>query len=249
MVKIETVYSTVFMLMLILSIPIMFLHIIMSVFGIYIHIFVLFIGSTIMFVFFVYGPFILITQYSGKKYMDKYPKSPNFKENQNHHALLLLISQNTDDSLPCGLSVLIKGLLKKNCNFKIYYCNNCNDVKKVLKNQYATDIWIFGHGWRGGLGFKNKRTLKERIYRVNKGELLEYDGLNESIDEYPKKRFIAQLHCNNKKSKKCNVPLPEILLIDPSDHRNSFVSSFILDPMSIYLTLKFKLQKRIKSEY
>lgn len=247
MVKIENTYSVIPFLLIILAFPIMAINAVLFFFGIYIPILFLYLGLVIPFSIFLYAPFIMLTCHFGKKYMSQYPESPRFRDNTNHHSIILLNSEFIDDTLPCGLSVLVKAFLKKKCNFKIYNCYNVNDVKEVLKNKYASDIWIFGHGWRGGLGFKSKRTLKERIYHKNKGECLEYIQINKTINEYPKKRFIAQLHCNNKKSKKCNTSLPEILLIEPSDYLNSFVSSFVMDPFSIYCILKFKLIKRIKN--
>lgn len=247
MVKIETTYSIILTLSLFFSIPVMLISFVLFLLGIDVQIIVPIFGFLFFLLIFFYFPFIFITQNRGKKYMEKNPASLDFNENQLHHALILLISQLPDDSIACGLSVLIKSLLKKNCNFKLYYCHNCEEVKNVLKNKYTSDIWIFGHGWRGGLGFKNKQTLKEWIFRENKGECLDYNEILQDISEYPKKRFIAQLHCNYKNSKRCNISLPEILLIDSSDYRNSFVSSFLMDPLSIYLTLKFRLQKRIKS--
>ena len=88
--------------------------------------------------------------------------------------------------------------------------------------------------------------MRRFFFWKSKGESLEYNEISKNIDDYPKKRFIAQLHCNPKNSKRCNISLPEILLIDPSDYKNSFVSSFYMDPLSICVTLRFKLVKRIK---
>ncbi len=141
---------------------------VLAYFGIYISILFLYLGLAIPFLLLIFTPFLLVTSHLGKIYVCKYPQSPGFNENTDHHSIIILNSELDDNTLFCGISILIKVFLKIKCSFKIYNCYNVNDVKEVLKNKYATDIWIIGHGWRGGLGFKKKRSLNEKVFFLEK---------------------------------------------------------------------------------
>lgn len=97
-----------------------------------------------------------------------------------------------------GIDLLIEHFLKNKMPYKVYHCHNPEEFKVVLKNKKATRLWIFGHGCRHCLGFS--------------GLAVTYC----EVKDYPKKEYIAQLHCNPGAGKS----LAEYLVKNP---KNRFV--------------------------
>ncbi|MDD5189147.1 MAG: hypothetical protein PHF57_13155, partial [Methanoregula sp.] len=68
---------------------------------------------------------------------------------QDHDAFVIIHSMGVYFLGYAGFDILINYFTSERYAFKIYHCYNPEDFKKVLKNERAKYIWIFGHGWRG----------------------------------------------------------------------------------------------------
>lgn len=151
-----------------------------------------------------------------------------------HDAFIFVYSVGSDGIIP-GLDNLICTFKTKKYPFKIYHCYNPEDFKAVLANENAKYLWIFGHGWRGGISFKWEPSIRDIIHlNVKKQTNFRYSDLIEDFQSlYPSKNFIAQFHCNHvDKTDPSNTSLPEILMdgsVIPemyyvSDHKNNIFS-------------------------
>ncbi len=94
-----------------------------------------------------------------------------------------------------GIDLITEFLLRKNIQFNIYECDSPHSAEDIISNPNINGLIIFGHGSKCSLSF----------------------GLNGYLDycevrNAPKKRIIAQLHCNS--SEKCKCSLADYLL-DP----------------------------------
>jgi hypothetical protein len=78
-----------------------------------------------------------------------------------------------------GFPKLITYFQKNNLPYMIYNCYEPEDLKIVVNNLNAQFLWIFGHGFRGGLNFGAGRNQY-------------YSELKDA----PRKQFIGQFHCN-----------------------------------------------------
>jgi len=246
MVKIEKVYDVKFFFFII---PFLLLLSILNVF--------MFLKGTILLA--ILFPFLLLLGYlfvycglssyyskKGRILVKNIINCQNQSSDENHNAIILLNSEINTSSFWGGIDVLINAFGKKECKYRIYCCNSIGDVDTILKNPHATSIWLFGHGWRGGFSLYKKKNLIEYITLKEKVERSSYIDLIKKTDEYPKKEFIAQFHCNHTSKNRSNISLPELLLIDSSDYRNSYVSNYKMTPFSTVLALKNKVIDRIK---
>ncbi len=109
-------------------------------------------------------------------------KNSEFGSNKNHIAIVLCNNYMPERILSYreDLPKLIKFFKKKNWSYKIYFKADKKELRKIIDNPYATIIYILGHGQRHGV-------------KVNPKELVYYCEFYKS----PKKKFIAQLHCNH----------------------------------------------------
>ena len=104
-----------------------------------------------------------------------------------------------------GISHLAEGFFKiKKEPYRIYCCFTKNEVEKVITNPQAINLWIFGHGSRGGVD-------------VADGPFY-YDSLAER--DIPKKGYIQQYHCNCWINEHDNTSLVD-LLVDENDRKRS----------------------------
>lgn len=216
--------------------------------------------------------YAIIPRYSEKLVnslvMLKYPS--DLDENQQFHAAFIINRSHDLKNLEyVGLDNLIKGFARLGYPFKIYHCRNEDEFKTVLKNKRAKYIWVFGHGWRGGVGWKEKQSIFEWIRCKGKESMFAYSNIHQEDEEYPKKAFIAQFHCNHElpiKSfiarhiRRCkpsgiisNIPLICILLERPFDESKYFISTGYLNaPSTWYFTrqlvkeISFR-EKRVES--
>ncbi|MCK9591648.1 MAG: hypothetical protein M0Q91_06540 [Methanoregula sp.] len=123
-----------------------------------------------------------------------------------------------------GMDHLISHYIRNRIPFKIYHCYNPAEFLEVLRNDKTKYIWIFGHGWRGGITFKWRKTIREFFSNKPKKTLFAYAKIRENLDQFPKKSFIGQFHCNHlDNSYPSNESLVEIL-------------SDSLDPLHYYIT-------------
>ncbi|MDV0441729.1 hypothetical protein [Methanorbis furvi] len=104
-----------------------------------------------------------------------------------------------------GISPLAEGFFKsKKEPYRIYFCFTKNEVARVIEDSNVINLWIFGHGSRGGVD-------------VNDGPFY-YDSLKNS--NIPKKGYIHQYHCNCWIDEHDNTSLVD-LLVDADDKKKS----------------------------
>ena len=162
----------------------------------------------------------------------RFPK--DFDEfTQIHDAFIIIHSLNSPEEY-IGLNCLIKGFSENGYPFKIYHCYNPEEFKEVLKRETTKYIWVFGHGWRGGVSFKFKKSFLERLMRRQKKVNFSYESICDEISLYPKKLFIAQFHCNHIKKDLPNTPLISLLMHGEATDTNHFLSVDTLWTCSIW---------------
>ena len=108
-------------------------------------------------------------------------KHPEYQSEKNHHAIIVAHKRplTKPTAYADGVDLLIN-FFKNKEPYKVYHCSNSNDFKRVLGNEKATKLWIFGHGTRHTLSFGKK----DRLYYCD-------------VRGYPAKGYIAQFHCND----------------------------------------------------
>ena len=72
--------------------------------------------------------------------------------------------------------------------FHVYVCYFPDDAKRIIENPNIESIWIFGHGHFFGIDFGKRGFLKYCL-----------------LKDAGKKKFIAQLHCNDSSSSGCSL--------------------------------------------
>ena len=153
-----------------------------------------------------------------------------------HDAFIIIHSMSATSTDYPGFGLLIKYFSTLRYPFKIYHCYNPEDFKNVLMNEKTKYIWIFGHGWRGGIAFKWTRSLSH-IFTPNK-TVFSYKQIKENSEKYPKKLFIGQFHCNHiAKSNPDCIPLPEILF-NPSNNFEYYVPNWKMNSLSIWVAIR-----------
>ncbi len=103
------------------------------------------------------------------------------------HSGVIIALRGKSESIYCeGFELLKQYFEENNILFNFYVCRTPEDAKTVIENDKVEKIWIFGHGYIGGLDFGENGVLK-------------YGDLKNA----PKKDFIGQFHCNTE-AKICN---------------------------------------------
>jgi len=113
-------------------------------------------------------------------------KNPELNPQNDHIAIIL-----ANDYMPERILVyrqelkkLVKYFKEKNWAYKVYPCVTSEELKKIINNPKTTIVYIIGHGNRHGVKINNKETAY-------------YCELQNS----PKKKFIALLHCTHHSGK------------------------------------------------
>jgi len=133
-----------------------------------------------------------------------------------------------------GLDILIPHYIRNRYPFKIYHCYNPQEFLDVLKNDMAKYIWIIGHGWRGGITFKWMKSPRKWFSRKPSRTLFPYAKIRENLNQFPKKLFIAQFHCNHLDSTYThNESLVEILL-DSFEESHYYITDDLSHVVSIW---------------
>ena len=133
---------------------------------------------------------------------------------------------------------MINKYTAKKYPFKIYHCYNPEDFKSVVANEKAEFLWIFGHGWRGGITLKWGVSWRDRLHLTFKrNTYFPYCELDEKIlESIPSKKFIAQMHCNHFERKKTsNRPLPQLIMRGDIDPESYYVTTRMQSNLSIWL--------------
>lgn len=164
--------------------------------------------------------------------------------NRDHDAFVVIHSMGSFSIYRyVGLDILIRYFISKKYPFKIYHCYNPQEFQEVLKNERAKYLWIIGHGWRGGITFKWMKSSGERFSRKKKRTLFPYAKIRGDLDQFPKKAFIAQLHCNHfDRTYAYNESLVEILLDTSADSQY-----YITDSLSFMLFNWFAIKDLIRN--
>ena len=133
---------------------------------------------------------------------------------QDHDAFIIIHSMGSfSTGSYVGLDILIPHFIRNRYPFKIYHCYNPQEFLNILKNDRAKYIWIIGHGWHGGITFKWMKSPKKWFSPKPSRTLFPYAKIRENLDQFPKKSFIAQIHCNHFDNTYAhNESLVEILL-------------------------------------
>ncbi|MEI7434744.1 MAG: hypothetical protein WCJ93_10870 [Methanomicrobiales archaeon] len=148
-----------------------------------------------------------------------------------------------------GLDLLIPYFKKHNYPFKIYHCFNPQEFEEILKNEHAKYLWIFGHGWRGGISFKWKRSWGDVVrLKKNTTNFVYSSLLKQGVSVYPKKEFIAQFHCNHFFGPLSeNISLPEILLDSKASENDYFVSDNTISIFCIWFETRQFLKTIVRT--
>lgn len=113
-------------------------------------------------------------------------KFPEFNSNGFHDAIIVTHGEYSKRmTYGEGIDLIIKKFQKSKIPYKIYDCQNICDFIPIVKNPLTKNLWIFGHGDRGGIliGF-DYLDYKEAFQ------------LNPQEHEILKKDHIYQFHCN-----------------------------------------------------
>lgn len=154
--------------------------------------------------------------------------------NLDYDAIIIAHSQGIHDfGLGTGVDNIVNKLTKEKYPYKILHCNTPYCVTSELRKNHAKYIWIFGHGWRGGIVFKEPGKIIHPSY----AELI-YENLKDEKPSLSKKLFIGQFHCNSlSKKPTINTPLIEILLDNPVENQY-FISEGNLNHYSVWIATR-----------
>lgn len=156
---------------------------------------------------------------------------PSLESNisQSHHAIVIAKSNRFTKrgGIYTGINILIKKLENEEKPFYIYECEKPEQAEKAICSEKSQCLWIFGHGFRGGLKFYSKKGLECLFYN--------------NLEMCGPKNFIAQMHCNGGK----DFSLPEILSKNHSVLIENFVVNGYRFHIQNWLDIKYHLTEKI----
>jgi hypothetical protein len=199
--------------------------------------------------------FLLIIELSGKHAVNsltnqKFPDNLNTKL-QEHDAFIIIHSMGIQSfGSYVGVDRLIRIFIREQYPFRIYHCYNPEEFIEILKNDKTKYIWIFGHGWRGGIGFKWTHTICDWLLRKNKKTYFDYSEIQKLSEKIPKKLFIAQLHCNHcEKASRETLSLVELLLKTYDDAFDYYVTTDYQHIFTIWYATGYLGSKARRNKY
>lgn len=153
---------------------------------------------------------------------DSYPRS--------YHSIIIANSTKQDKrvGILVGIDLLVKRFTSQKCKYKITVCDTPLEVKNEIENPHADYIYLFGHGFKGGLTFYN---ADESISKF------EYSSVNPTFS----KKFIGQFHCNQGNG----LSLVELLLKKPDVDNHYFIPGYTLNFL-LWFDIRFKVIHKIK---
>jgi len=125
----------------------------------------------------------LIHRYYMTKGFDFASKHPEYDSNVPHDAIIIAHGDYSHKlGYGDGVDLIIKKFQESQIPYRIYDCQSVSAFKSVVMNRLARNLWIFGHGNRGGIriGFDYLEYQKEFEMRLDL-----------------KKEYIYQFHCNS----------------------------------------------------
>jgi hypothetical protein len=111
--------------------------------------------------------------------------TPAYHSNNEHDAIIIISYSafSREYFSVNGLDLLIPFFVENKINFKVYCCENSENFVKIVNDPTTKTLWIFGHGYRGGVKFSDKTVS--------------YSSLFENLSEDSKnKNYVYQFHCN-----------------------------------------------------
>lgn len=121
----------------------------------------------------------------------------------------IIIPHNTKRVYDCsGMDALYLAellVLNKTEPFRIYFCDTMLEAVQVIANPEICNLWIFGHGSKGGVALTDG--------------VLYYDTLLDKNIE--KKGYIHQFHCNGHQDEHDEISLVSILVDEENKHKST----------------------------
>lgn len=127
-----------------------------------------------------------------------------------------------------GIDLLVEKIKTQNCKFKITLCNAPNEAKSEIENKNAKFIYLFGHGFKGGLTFYHKDSILT----------LNYNTINPNFC----KKFIGQFHCNGGNA----LSLIELFSKSNCTEDNHYFQEGLTTIFILWYDIRFKVLKMIK---
>jgi hypothetical protein len=146
-----------------------------------------------------------------------------------YHSIIIANStkQSKSAGIFVGIDLLIKRIKSQKCKYKITLCNTPVEVKNEIENQNAEYIYLFGHGFKGGLTlYFSESTFEFKYCSVNPKNF---------------KKFIGQFHCNDGNEQS----LVELLMKEPNLDNHYFINGYTTTFL-LWYDIRFKVLKMIK---
>lgn len=104
---------------------------------------------------------------------------PQFKSDNEHDAIVVVHEKFAKKCFyGDGIDLLIDFFKEQDIPYKLYHCYNLDTFEMIVRNANAVNLWLFGHGRRGGIACGNQSVEYEKFKNANP------------------KRYIYQFHCN-----------------------------------------------------
>jgi len=186
--------------------------------------------------------------YSASKSFEHYPDDLN-ERTIDYDAIIIAHSKGFHSiGITTGIDNLVVFFQSKHYPYRIFHCYCPSDMMAVLRDERAKYLWIFGHGWRGGVSFKEAGKISDfSIFNPPRIGFV-YQFLTTEIPPLPSKKFIGQFHCSPfLPEKAANIPLPKILMCDPKEE-DYYVTDDEMNHYSVWFaTLRLTFNIRRKS--
>jgi hypothetical protein len=157
-------------------------------------------------------------------------KQPN-PDAESYHAIIIANSTTCWKKMGIftGVDQIVEKLKIENCEYKICLCNNQDEAKKEIEEPKAKFLYLFGHGFRGGLTFYHPNSSSSQLNYVD-------------VNAERKKNFIGQFHCNSGNE----LSLIDHLLIDRLSEGNYYFHKGWTTAFVVWYDIHFKVLKKVK---
>ncbi|OPX64093.1 MULTISPECIES: hypothetical protein [unclassified Methanoregula] len=158
-----------------------------------------------------------------------YQKISNESYSSPYHSIIIANSTKRSKRVGIfvGIDLLVNRIQSQKCKYKITLCKTPTEVKNEIENPNAVCIYLFGHGFKGGLTFYNEESISE----------FDYCTVNPTIS----KKFIGQFHCNSGNEQS----LVELLIKNPDENNHYFMNGFTTTFL-LWYDIQFKVIHKIK---
>lgn len=147
----------------------------------------------------------IITDYNGRKNQNLMSETPEYRSDLEHNEIVIAPSKGLKSAyFTYGPDDLFKYFQKNKIPYRVTICESTDDFERLIIDDTAAVLWLFGHGNIGG-------------YLTGNHEIVWYSKYQEEPYVSHRKKAIYQLHCNSKNLYHPN-PLSRIL-VDGWDFR------------------------------